>query len=42
MTQQMNTNYSIVNTTTDDLILIYWMFEEAITYQKKEQIFGLE
>jgi len=35
-----NQNYSVINTTTEDLPLIYWMFEEAIAYQKKNHYPG--
>ena len=33
-------NYSIVNTTLGDLKFIYWMFEEAIIYIKKNNYVG--
>ena len=35
-----NQSYSVINTTTEDLTLIYWMFEEAIAYQKKNHYPG--
>ena len=34
----MDPKYNIVNTNYNDLEIIYWMFEEAIAYQKEISI----
>ena len=40
MIQKIKNSYRVVNTTTDDLLFIYWMFEEAIAYQKRNNYSG--
>jgi len=40
MNSGLKENYSVENTTMADLDFIYWLFEEAINYQKKNNYAG--
>ena len=40
MEEITNIGYHVENTTPNDLNFIYWLYEEAIKYQKKNNYFG--